>query len=237
MVLLVRAGEGGGEGQETSLRERKRRGTKTTGSSVRAPFGHREKWPPEPPRRLPARRQQEAACPVRRHPGTPSAARPQRSAPGQAGSGDPRALPGQLGAEGGRRNRAAPLPPVPLRCPDPRWRSGGFGKGLPPLRVSMPLCPEGTPRPETLFPHSLRSSRRWPRRRPSQGQAAGRETWRPAEPCPAPQAGRQPPAAGGAQPGPPASAAPGVGGRRKREQCDGSRRGLLLSGGLPQQPR
>lgn len=40
--------------------------------------------------------------PEPRHPGTPSAARPQRSAPGQAGSGDPRALPGQRGAEGER---------------------------------------------------------------------------------------------------------------------------------------
>lgn len=168
--------------------------------------------------------------------GTPSAARPQRSAPGQAGGGDPRARPGQRGRvsagrrAGGRteRNRAAPppLPPVSSsasrpgclapRCSDPRWRSAGFGKGVPSLRVFMPLCPEGTPPPEMLFPHSLRPSRRWPRRRPSQGQAAGRATWWPAEPGRRARAGRQPPAAPGAQPRPPASAAPGVGGRRKR---------------------
>lgn len=62
---------------------------------------------------------------------------------------------------------------MPPRCPEPRWRSGVFGKGLPSLRVFMPLCPEGTPPPE-MFSHSLRPSRRWPRRRASQGQAVGR---------------------------------------------------------------
>ncbi|XP_039563058.1 translation initiation factor IF-2-like [Passer montanus] len=173
------AGAGEGKGKRHPPRERKRRGTKTTGSAVSRPFGHSKKCPPEPPRRLPAGRQWEAACPVRRHPerGTPAALRPgaggQRRPPSAAGSAGRRAGGGASASTSASSAAAARAPrpgraASPPRCPDPRWSSGGFGKGLPSLRVST-----RTPPPER-FPHSLRSSRRWPRRRPSQGQAVSR---------------------------------------------------------------
>lgn len=208
------AGEGKGKGHPSgrgSGQEQKQRAALSSLPSDTGKSGRRS------PRGRPGGRGTQVAPSA----GTPSTAHPQRSAPGQAGSGAPRALPAR--GSGGRGRAAEPTDSSarpgraasPPRCPDPRWRNGGFGKGLPSLCVFMPLCPEGTPPPETLFPPSLRSSRRWPRRRPSLGQEVGIASWRPAEPCRPPQAGRQPPATRGAHPGP-VSAAPGVGGRRKR---------------------
>lgn len=163
--------------------------------------------------------------------GTPSAARPQRSAPGQAGGGDPRARPGQRGAEGGRRNRAepsgssaaaarAPLGvPAGLPCPallgpsleERRFREGSaiptcfhaaLSGGDAATRDVVSSQPPAKP-PLAPPPALTRAGGR-------QSDLAAGRAWSPSP------AGRQPPAAPGAQPGPPASAAPGVGGRRKR---------------------
>lgn len=74
---------GGGEGQEGALRKRRGRKTKTTGSSVPAPLGHRGKRLPKPQWRLPAGTQPAPSA------GTPSAARPPCCDRIRDGRGDP----------------------------------------------------------------------------------------------------------------------------------------------------
>lgn len=129
-------------------------------------------------------------------------------------------------------SRPSCLGPRAAQTPASPAEAGVSGRGSPQsLRVLMPLWPEAaSPPPENLLPPSL-PGRAGPgsghspgphRRGGSAGRPGGRQS---------PGAGI-PPAARGAQPGPPVSAATGVGGRRKR----GTMRWQPCRG-LPQQPR
>nr|XP_014127383.1 uncharacterized protein LOC106629801 [Zonotrichia albicollis] len=176
----------------------------------------------------------------------PPRGRGERRPPSAAGA----ARGGGRAAEprGTGRNRAAPLPlpPVPLSASRP----GCLAPALPGLSLEERGFREGTAIP-TCFHAAL-----------SGGYAATRDvvsSQPPAKPPLAPPAGPRKGRlsagrAGGRQspvPSPGGPAAPGLSGRSpgpplpphrewaggaSGEQCDGSRRGLLLSWGLPQQP-
>lgn len=180
----------------------------------------------------------EAACPILRFPEgrTPAAPRPekgrQRRPPSAAGA---ERGPGVAGGTDLRRRLCLRVPAELPHDPPPRAaqtpalpaETGVSARGsLPSPPVLMPLWPEGLPAATKLLSSQASggaaagpgSSPGPPRR----GRATRRPakpslpSSRPALPPASPRWAGIPPAAGGAQPGPPIPAATEVGGRRKR---------------------